>query len=251
MAKEKGYIKLYRSILDWGWYADRDTRDVFLHLLLTVNYVDKSYRGTVIKRGSRVVSLRKLSAEIGVTERSLRTALTRLENDSVLTRSKVGKTLCISIKNFDFYQSSDTEMPQKQQRTETEPVTDLPTTKEIKNKEYINKVEIKEKNIKKENFSVPPEIAEAFSEFEKMRNRIKKPMTDRAKRDALAKLERLAPQDYELQNKILDQSIFNCYVGLFPLKDENGGVGYGKSCTADKHVGSNGHPVDTMSAVVI
>lgn len=104
----------------------------------------------------------KLSAEIGVSERSLRTALKRLENDSVLTRSKVGKTLCISIKNFDFYQSSDTETTQKQQQTDTEPVTDLPTTKEINNKEYINKVEIKEKNIKKENFVIPPEMTKAF-----------------------------------------------------------------------------------------
>lgn len=112
-------------------------------------------------------SLRKLSGEVGVTERSLRTALKRLENDNVLTRSKVGKTLCISIKNFDFNQSSDTETTQNRQQTDIESVTDLPTTKEIKNKEYINKVEIKEKNIKKENFSVPPEIAEAFEELKK------------------------------------------------------------------------------------
>lgn len=252
MAKEKGWLKLYRSILDWEWYGDRDTRDVFLHLLLTVNYADKPYRGTVVKRGSRVVSLRKLSGEVGVTERSLRTALKRLENDNVLTRSKVGKTICISIKNFDFYQSSDTETTQKRQRTDTESVTDLPTTKEIKNKEYIKEVEIKEKNIKKENFSVPTEIAEAFAEFEKMRNRIKKPMTDRAKRDALAKLEKLAPQDYELQNKILDQSIFNCYVGVFPLKEENGGGGYGQaSGTAGKHLDSDRAALEKMSVVVV
>lgn len=254
MAKEKGYIKLYRSILDWGWYADRDTRDVFLHLLLTVNYADKSYRGTVIKRGSRVVSLRKLSAEIGVTERSLRTALTRLENDSVLTRSKVGKTLCISIKNFDFYQSSDTETTQKQQQTDTEPVTDLPTTKEIKNKEYINKVEIKEKNIKKENFVIPSEIAEAFEGFAEMRQKIKKPLTDRAKKMALNKLQELAPNDYPMQIQILDQSTMQCWRGLFELqeKSQNGGGRYGQaSGTADKHMDRDRAALEKMSVNVV
>lgn len=123
------------------------------------------------------------------------------------------------------------------------------------NKSKVNEMKVKEgkeKNIKKENFVIPPEIAEAFSEFEKMRNRIKKPMTDRAKRDALAKLERLAPHNYELQNKILDQSIFNCYVGLFPLKDENGGGRYGQAPgTADKHMDSDRAALEKMSVNVV
>lgn len=123
------------------------------------------------------------------------------------------------------------------------------------NKSKVNEIkekDNKEKNIKKENFSVPPEIAEAFAEFEKMRNRIKKPMTDRARRDALAKLEKLAPQDYELQNKILDQSIFNCYVGVFPLKEENGGGGYGQaSGTVGKHLDGDRASLEKMSVVVV
>ena len=34
---KNGYIKLYRSLLDWEWYDDTVTKCLFLHLLLTVN----------------------------------------------------------------------------------------------------------------------------------------------------------------------------------------------------------------------
>lgn len=124
------------------------------------------------------------------------------------------------------------------------------------NKSKVNEMKVKEgkeKNIKKENFTVPPEIAEAFEGFAEMRQKIKKPLTDRAKKMALNKLQELAPNDYPMQIQILDQSTMQCWQGLFALqeKSQNGGGRYGKSCTADKHVGSNGHPVDTMSAVVI
>ena len=33
MANE-GFIKLYRKMLEWGWYDDGPTKDVFIHLLL-------------------------------------------------------------------------------------------------------------------------------------------------------------------------------------------------------------------------
>ena len=40
MGKSKGYIKLYRNILDWELFSDVNARLVFIQLLLTVNYED-------------------------------------------------------------------------------------------------------------------------------------------------------------------------------------------------------------------
>lgn len=40
MANE-GFIKLYRKMLEWGWYDDGPTKDVFIHLLLIASYEDK------------------------------------------------------------------------------------------------------------------------------------------------------------------------------------------------------------------
>ncbi|MBR7072060.1 MAG: DUF4373 domain-containing protein [Eubacterium sp.] len=73
---------------------------------------------------------------------------------------------------------------------------------------------------------VPEPIAEAFNEFVKMRRTIKKPLTtDGAVKRALMKLESLAPGDYQKQIAIINQSIDHCWVGLFELKTDKGGVG--------------------------
>ena len=47
---EQGYIYLHRSLLDWEWYQDINTKTVFLHLLLTVNYQPKKWQGITIER---------------------------------------------------------------------------------------------------------------------------------------------------------------------------------------------------------
>ena len=54
-----------------------------------------------------------------------------------------------------------------------------------------------------------------------MRTKIKKPLTDYAASLALKELERLAPNNPEQQKKILNQSTFKCWQGLFPLKAED------------------------------
>lgn len=35
---EGGFIALHRSLLKWEWYTDENTKALFIHLLLTVNY---------------------------------------------------------------------------------------------------------------------------------------------------------------------------------------------------------------------
>lgn len=57
-----------------------------------------------------------------------------------------------------------------------------------------------------------------FSEFEKMRNKIKKPLTEKAKELILNKLEKMSSNE-ENKIKILEQSIENSWQGVFPLKN--------------------------------
>ena len=61
----------------------------------------------------------------------------------------------------------------------------------------------------------------ALYEFIKMRKMIKKPLTDRALTLICNKLNTLANDDYTRQ-LILEQSISNCWQGVFPLRQENG-----------------------------
>ena len=64
---EGGFIGLYRSILNWDWYSDHNTKEVFIHLLLTVNYLPGDWKGRHIEVGQRVTSLSKLSQELGLS----------------------------------------------------------------------------------------------------------------------------------------------------------------------------------------
>ena len=69
-----------------------------------------------------------------------------------------------------------------------------------------------------------PALDDALHGFEEMRKKLRKPLTDRAKKLTLGKLEKLAPGNEEMQIAILDQSIENGWQGVYPLKTENWNV---------------------------
>lgn len=101
---EKGFVKIYRSMIDWEWYKETNTKSLFLHLLLTVEIKDKKFQGYVIPKGSRVCSYPKLSEETGLSIQSVRTAINHLKSTGELTVSKTPKFSIISIKNWGRYQ---------------------------------------------------------------------------------------------------------------------------------------------------
>ena len=63
------------------------------------------------------------------------------------------------------------------------------------------------------------DLLSALRDFEKMRNKIKKPMTDQAKKRLLTELGKLS-SDREEQIAILHQSEDHCWSGVFALKDD-------------------------------
>lgn len=65
------------------------------------------------------------------------------------------------------------------------------------------------------------DLLSALRGYEEMRKKIKKPMTDEAKKRAVTKLVSFSP-DRDIQIAILNQSEDRCWAGLFPLKDDGG-----------------------------
>jgi predicted phage replisome organizer len=63
-----------------------------------------------------------------------------------------------------------------------------------------------------------PEFQKVFKDYIEMRIKIKKPMTERAKKMAIDKLNELSKTEPE-QIHIIEQSIFNSWQGFFPLKE--------------------------------
>lgn len=126
----RGFVKIYRKIKEWGWYSHPATKDLFIHLLLECNHKPFNFMGYSIDRGSVVVGRKKLSKELGFSERKIRTALNNLKTTNEVTIKTTSKFSIISIVNYEIYQSErPTERPAKR------PAFDQQTTtiKECKN----------------------------------------------------------------------------------------------------------------------
>ena len=100
MSLDKGYIKLWRSMLTWEWYDDPPTKDVYLHLILTASISPSIWHGIEIPRGSLVSSYRKIAEQTGLTIRQARTAVNHLELTGEVTSKTQGKR-SQSDKHFD------------------------------------------------------------------------------------------------------------------------------------------------------
>lgn len=99
----EGFIKLKRDILEWRWYSDIKTARLYLHILLTANYDSRGFRDRVIKRGQRVVSIKKLAAETELTEKEVRTALGHLQQTNDISVDTTNKYSIITINNYADY----------------------------------------------------------------------------------------------------------------------------------------------------
>lgn len=118
---EDGFIKLHRSLLKWEWYDDANTVRLFIHLLLTANYEDRNWRGVDIKRGQRIISRAKLSKELKISERSVRTALNHLISTGEVSSETTSQYTVITVKNYNYYQQND-------QQNDQRPTSDRPAT---------------------------------------------------------------------------------------------------------------------------
>lgn len=115
---EIGFVKIDRKITQWRWYHDSNTFRVFFHLILTSNYEDKDFETITIKRGERVISYPKLSAELGLSERNVRTAIKHLKETGEVTVRSHSKFSVVTINNYNQYQSSDRQLTDNRQASD-------------------------------------------------------------------------------------------------------------------------------------
>ncbi len=134
MANE-GFIKLYRKMLEWGWYDDGPTKDVFIHLLLIASYEDKFYRDITLERGQVVATSSEISKQTGLSRQQIRTAISKLISTNEVTTSRHGNFTVFTIKNYVDYQASNQDS--NQPSTNHQPTINQPSnTKKVRNKEY-------------------------------------------------------------------------------------------------------------------
>lgn len=117
MGNAGGFITLYRKLVDWEWYKVGNTKDLFIHLLLTANFKDTRYKGIEIKRGQKLTSLTALSTETGMTIQQTRTALDHLKLTGEVTDTVTPHYRVITVIKYDDYQNLTDKSTDNQQTT--------------------------------------------------------------------------------------------------------------------------------------
>lgn len=104
--ENNGYIRLHRSITEWELFSDDKTFKLFIYLLLSANWEDKTWKGMTVKRGELITSLQKLSRDLGYSLNEIRYRLQLLDFHTVIVKKCTHRFTQITICDYDAYQDS-------------------------------------------------------------------------------------------------------------------------------------------------
>lgn len=241
--QEGNYIKINRSILEWEWYGNINTKILFLHMLLKANWKDGKFEGTTVPRGSFISSYPRLSSECELTVNEVRTAIKHLISTGEITVKAHAKYSVFTINNYCQYQDINSQTTDNTQSDNTQLTGNahsinslLTTIEEGKKEKKEKKEEVKKKEVPKGTKKKEPpvyypndeQLNSAFGDFVQMRKLMKKPMTERAVTLMMNKLEKLSKlpfsdaMDNDLAIKILERSIEKSWLDIYELKEDNG-----------------------------
>ena len=219
--KDRGFVKLYRSMLDWEWYQDSNVKALFIHALIRANFDEQRFQGVTVPRGSFVSSYPSLSKELGISVQSVRTALKKLISTGELTVKKYPKYTLFKVENYESYQSvnslSNSQSTVNQQATNSQstPIKEIKKerSKELKNTKGFNALEYI-------NETIPDaSLREALVAFVEMRKSLKKPVsTERAMKSLIKSLDELGRTTQE-KIEVVDQSTASSWLKFYPLKN--------------------------------
>jgi len=200
---------------EWEWYTDSNTKLVFFHLLLTVNFEDKPWRGMTIKRGQRVTSLPILADEINLSIQQVRTSLNKLKSTGEITDESSSKGRVITVTSYSEHQGDDRQSNRQStdnQQTSQQAGNRLVTaTKE-------GKKERREE--KKEGGEFP--LPSNWATFLKFRKEIRAKVTETQEPKLLKEAHTLAKESNTTPEAILEQSMTKGWRGLFAIKGQQG-----------------------------
>lgn len=130
----EGWVKTYRSLLDWEWFGNSAMVHLFMYCLLKANHEPKKWHGMDISRGQFVTSRETICRETHLSDQVVRTCLNRLKSTSEITSQSTSRNTIITITRYDDYQGVDDEnnqpinQPANQQLTNNQPTNNQQIT---------------------------------------------------------------------------------------------------------------------------
>lgn len=165
----EGFVKLPRTMLEWGWFDDGNTLKVYLVLLLSANWKDTEWHGVKLKRGQLITGRKQLAEKSRLSEQNIRTALEHLKSTNEITIEAKRQFSIITINNYDSDQQDNQQISQPitnsqptaiQPLTNDQPTANQPSTTAEERKEA---KEIKEKQEREEAAASPPSPSSRFN----------------------------------------------------------------------------------------
>jgi hypothetical protein len=227
----EGWFKIHRGLFKKAIWLNStpEHKVIMITLIGMANHEGKEWewKGKQFKAlpGEFVTSANSIieRAGSGISRQNVRSALTKFKKYDFLTYEATKTGLLISIVNWGTYQGEKTvdNSVSNQGVTNKSPCLNQEVT--------TNKNDKNDKNDKKYKyiyeFTQNKLLIKTIIDFIKMRNEIKKPMTDRALELMLNKLITLSKHE-EMQIKILENSIQNCWQGIFKVEEHNKAFGF-------------------------
>lgn len=142
------WIKLFRELINWEWYSDINTTRLFIHLLLTVNFETKKWKGETIHPGEIITSYSNLAQQAHLSVQTVRTCVSKLKSTGELTIKTSNKFTLIKLNNWIKYQSTNTQTNKQLTNNQQTTNKQLTTTKEYKEGKNDNNILYSTKNKK-------------------------------------------------------------------------------------------------------
>lgn len=211
----EGWIKIHRKMLENPIVCkDNETLSIWIYLLLNATHkeIPALFKGEkiILQKGQLITGILSISKKLKINKDKVQRTLKCFELDKQIEQQTSNQNRLISILNWNEYQDND-KQNDKQMINECE-TTDkrVITNKNVKNV----------KNVRNIYSNFPDNLKNALDDFVEMRNKIKKPLTEKAMQLALKKLNSLS-EDENTQIEIINNSVMNSWQSFYPLKKEN------------------------------
>ena len=101
---EGGFVRDYRSTVDWEWFTDVNTAHLWEYIRLRANYEPSRFRGIEIKRGQMLESIDTMAKKTGLTYKQVRTALNHLKKTGEIECQRARYGMLVTVIKYDIFQ---------------------------------------------------------------------------------------------------------------------------------------------------
>ena len=114
MRETTTFVKLDRNIMNWRWLQDPNTLAVWIYLLVNANNEARDVRDCTIERGEVECTISQIAEKMGLSARSVRTALEHLiKTGEIVKKRQTHNFTVFIIVEFDRYQAKPTNDRQR------------------------------------------------------------------------------------------------------------------------------------------